>query len=73
MWETIAEILREYGPFPGGIVVGIWLTKWAVSKQFRYMESDKKQLREENKQLRGFLESQQKRIDSLHEKLTTGK
>lgn len=69
MWQVISDILKEYGLFPAGIMIGIWLTKWATSEQRKYMELDKKGFSEEKKVLLEVIESQQKRIDKLHKQL----
>lgn len=69
MWETIGKIFIDYGPFPAGIIVGMWLTKWSISQQLKYSEKEKDAIREEKKQALKLIESQQKRIDRLHEKI----
>ena len=66
MWQTIIDLAKEYGLFPAGIIVGIWLTKWATSKMLDLMESEKKGLREEKRELHEFIKSQQNRIDKLY-------
>jgi len=42
-WTTIAE----YGKFPVGIVIGIWLSKSAYTKSLGFLNEEKKALREE--------------------------
>jgi len=61
------RIVAEYGPFPLGIIVGIWLARGAYSQSLRYSEKEKAELREEKRQLRETIEAQQKRIDLLHD------
>lgn len=61
------HIIAGYGPFPFGIVVGIWLANRAYSQSLKYSEQEKSELREEKRQLRETIEAQQKRIDLLHD------
>lgn len=69
MWETIGKLFLDVGPFPTGILVGMWITKWSISQQLKFSEREKTALREEKKQLLKLIENQQKRIDKLHEKI----
>jgi prefoldin subunit 5 len=64
-WDTIAQ----YGEFPIGIVIGMFLTKSAYSDTIKYLNEEKKELREEKKELRKTISSQQTRIDTLHDKV----
>jgi hypothetical protein len=65
VWNTIAE----YGPFPIGIIVGMYFAKSAYSSAIKYLNEEKKELREEKKELRNTIEAQQKRIDILHDRV----
>ena len=71
MWDAVGDFLLKYGPFPSGIVVGMWLTKWAISKQLMYMDKEKMALRNEKKELMEYIKAQEKRIDQLHERLSS--
>jgi prefoldin subunit 5 len=64
-WKTIAE----YGQFPVGIIVGIYLARSAYNKALNYMNEEKRELRNEKKELQGTIEAQQQRIDILHDKI----
>lgn len=65
VWSTIAG----YGPFPIGIVIGIYLARSAYSTALKYLNEEKKELREEKRELRKTIDAQQKRIDTLHDRV----
>jgi hypothetical protein len=65
--DKFIEIIAGYGPFPAGIIVGVWLARGAYNRALTYMEKITIELREEKKQLRETIEAQQKRIDLLHD------
>ena len=67
--EKIIEIVSSYGPFPFGIVVGIYLAKAAYDRATGYLHSEVSALRDEKKHLRETITNQQKRIDVLHDKI----
>lgn len=73
MWETIGEFISKHGPFPAGIAVGIWLTRWAISQQLKHMAEEKSALRDEKKAQLEYIKAQEARIDKLHDKLTSEK
>jgi len=72
-WEAFSNFFLKVGPFPAGIIVGIWLTKWAINKQFKYMSEEKVALREEKKVQLEYIKAQETRIDKLHDKLMAEK
>lgn len=64
-WNTIAG----YGQFPVGIVIGIFLSRSAYNRALDFMNEEKKELRNEKKELQKTIQAQQLRIDTLHDKI----
>ena len=73
MFDKMLDIAAQYGPFPVGIVVGMYIMKWAISMQLKSSEKEKGSLRKEKTELLEFVTAQQARIDKLHEKINTDK
>lgn len=69
MWNKILEIVGQYGPFPFGIMVGILINKWVVSKLLNLTEREKEALRQEKKELHELVNAKEDRIDKLHDML----
>jgi len=69
MWDKAIEIAAQYGPFPFGIVIGIFINQIAYHKTFAYVREEKKAYDEEKKELMKLIQTQQGRIDKLHETL----
>ena len=70
MPEIVSEVVRivsGYGPFPFGILIGMWFASRAYRTALNYSDKEKDELREEKRQLRETIEAQQKRIDILHD------
>ena len=73
MWETIANKVAEYGPFPFGIIVGIYIKELAEKKVYELMKQEREAHKEEKKELTALLKAQQGRIDILHKELYPSK
>jgi hypothetical protein len=72
MWSNIVKVASEYGPFPAGSVVGIFIS-WLANKDVMklHMQADSAH-RETVANLSELLKVQQARIDALHEQLYRG-
>ncbi len=69
MWDKILELAAQYGPFPFGVVVGIIIKNWSVSKFLKFAEREKDALRVEKRELIEVIKGKEERIDALHDKL----
>jgi hypothetical protein len=69
MWADFLDIVKQYGPFPVGILLGLWI------RGLTFREIKKSHLREiraydrTNKNLNKMILAQEKRIDKLHKKI----
>lgn len=68
MMDKILEVVAQYGPFPVGIMVGIWLSRWANAQLFNLMRRENDALRQEKKELLELIQAKETRIDLLHDK-----
>ena len=66
IWGTI----KEWGPFPSGIIIGIWLARGAYNKALDLMKNEIEQMRTEKQELRQTIVAQQERIDVLHDRMS---
>lgn len=73
MWEKIIELASQYGPFPVGIIVGLYIKELAEKRIFELARQEREAHSEEKKELSKLLEAQQARIDKLHLDLYSGK
>lgn len=69
MIEKFFEFAAEYGPFPGGIIVGVWINRWASSKAFAFLDRELKYAQKERDKLFDTLKNQELRLDKLHDML----
>ncbi len=69
MIKSIFEIISGYGPFPVGIIIGVWIGKWAVTEQFKYMTREINSLRSRNDDLLKIIDVKEERIMKLHDKI----
>lgn len=67
MIKSILEIISGYGPFPVGIIIGIWIGKWAITEQFKYMSREIESLRSRNDDLLKIVYAKENRISILHD------
>lgn len=67
--SKIIDAIITYGPFPVGIIVGILLDRWSMSKYFKSTESEKHSLREQVKESQNLIKSKNDRIDKLHDQI----
>lgn len=67
--DNIFQIVAEYGPFPIGIMVGIWMKKWVVSQLIAQSKHENDGLRKEKQALIELVQAKEDRIDKLHDKL----
>lgn len=72
MIKNLLEIISGYGPFPVGIVIGIWIAKWAVDKQFKYMTREIESLKSRNDDLLKLVLAKEDRIAILHDNKKDG-
>ena len=68
-WTKFIEIIAGYGPFPLGIIVGIFITNHVYSKIINLSEKEKEALREEKSALLEMLAAKEERIDKLHSEI----
>jgi hypothetical protein len=66
LFQSFLEIVSQYGPFPVGIVFGVWISRWATKQQFEYMGKEIDALRKEREKIVDIVRSQESRIDILH-------
>jgi len=69
MWKTILDLAAQYGPFPAGIIIGIYIKQLAYRQTLEYMKEERSAYKDEKKALLELVQSQQVRIDKLHENL----
>lgn len=69
MWDKILELAAQYGPFPVGVVFGVMIKNWSVSKFLDLSEREKESLRKEKRELIELVKAKEDRIDALHNKL----
>jgi hypothetical protein len=65
----IIEVVANYGPFPFGILVGVWIMKWAYAAQTEYIQRENAALRKEKLDILSLVTEKENRIDMLHDKL----
>lgn len=63
------ETLSQYGPFPLGVFLGIMIARWGFDKQVGYMNKTQEELQREKQALITHIETQNGRIEKLHDKL----
>lgn len=69
IWSLILKQVVSYGPFPFGIIVGIWINRWSTSAVIKMAGEEKAAIREEKKELHGIITAKEARIDALHDRL----
>lgn len=75
-WDKILDLAAQYGPFPVGIVVGMWIKQWGTKLYFQSTEKEKEHLRSQIKDLHDVVKSKDDRISKLHNdlhQLSTGR
>ncbi len=68
MIKTFFDFISQYGPFPAGIVFGVWICRWAIKQQLDYMGSEIDSLRKERDKLTEIIYAKENRIMMLHNK-----
>lgn len=68
--QPIIDAVAQYGPFPVGIIVGMYISRIAHKESIENIKEEKKDLREEKKELLKALENKEERLDTLHRQLT---
>ncbi|MBF0556088.1 MAG: hypothetical protein HQK96_16305 [Nitrospirae bacterium] len=71
MEVKLLEIVDQYGPFPVGIFIGIWIKRWSMDKYFKSSEREKGALYNQIKELYVTIKSKDDRIDKLHNTIST--
>lgn len=69
MWDNVLNLAAQYGPFPIGNIVGIYITNIAFSKVAELTKQKEAAQSESIRHLTELIESQQARIDKLHDEL----
>ena len=73
MLDQILPFAVEYGPFPLGIITGIFITRRVDNKILDMMQKEKEALRQEKKELLELIDIKDDRIEALHNQLPLGK
>ena len=68
MWNTIFNLVGQYGPFPVGIAFGVWIKSRSMDRVIDLIEREKVAIRQEKRELLVMIEGQHNRIEKLHEK-----
>jgi hypothetical protein len=69
LWGSIIKQVADYGPFPFGIIVGVWINKWSTSTVIQITKEEKDAIRKEKRELQGIIKAKEDRIDALHDKI----
>jgi len=65
----IIEKVSSYGPFPFGIIIGVWINRWSTSAVIKMAGEERAAIREEKKELHNIIKAKEARIDALHDRL----
>ena len=69
LWSLIIEKVSSYGPFPFGIIIGVWINRWSTSAVIKMAGEERAAIREEKKELHNIIKAKEARIDALHDRL----
>ncbi len=69
MWDKALELVAQYGPFPVGILIGMWIKSASMKMYFKSSEKEKDSLRKQGENLHDIIESKNERIEKLHDEI----